>query len=279
LVNYDKEIDCASEFVGLAKTSGIKPIQTWTCSSYKGQKLHNSQVAATSAHEFIHAVGLGHTFYKKGDLMCSLENGKQTCPGTFSKSSTPSSLNLAATAKLYGTDGFKNPNNNYVTRGMKFYLGDSSGPVSTTTTTKSTTTPQPKPVPPVTYSPKIKTYLELHVPEGVIREGDHVKIWGFIYWMDGNTSWGVPNSEITILDSRSYKNSEGLFPLIGKVEPIRYPGYFEVTWTAHKHSGNADFPGWDGKLSGWNLIASYPGDSKYESVGVSSKTFYVQEKP
>ena len=69
LVDYDKEIDCASEFVGLAEVTGVKPIQTWTCSSYQGVKRSNSDVAATSAHEFIHAVGLGHTFNKKDDLM------------------------------------------------------------------------------------------------------------------------------------------------------------------------------------------------------------------
>ncbi|MGI0063416.1 MAG: hypothetical protein ACREAL_00890 [Nitrosopumilaceae archaeon] len=147
IVNYDKEIDCASEFIGLAYVTGVKPIQTWTCSSYRGVKLSNSDVAATSAHEFIHAVGLGHTFGLSGDLMCSSENGQATCPNSYSKSNTPSALNLAATVKLYGTDGFKNPNNS-VTYGTKFYAGDSISGVST-----SSIPVTPTPTPPSTQSP------------------------------------------------------------------------------------------------------------------------------
>jgi len=229
LVTPDNEIDCSKgTTLGWAYIwqHPQKPIQTWVCSSNFGQKYSNSIVEATSAHEYIHAVGLGHTFNKPGDLMCSTENGKATCPSSSHWSKTPSALNLAATAKLYGTDGFKNPNNK-ISYKTKFTMSEFMNG-------NYLNTDQPKTTPTTTYSPKIKTYLELHVPEGVIREGDVVKIWGFLYWMDGNTSWGVPNSEITIMDSRSYKDSKGLFPLIGKVEPIRYPGYFEVMWTVEK---------------------------------------------
>jgi len=142
--------------------------------------------------------------------------------------------------------------------------------------------------------PKIKTYLELHVPEGkVIHEGDVVTIWGFLYWMDDNTSYGVPNSIITILDSGI--TDEGLLPLIGDVEPIREPGYFELHWKTlprcmwegikdqsnriedcGKHTGSTDS---QFKLENWNLNAIYPGDSKYEPVEVKAKTFYVKVTP
>ena len=43
--------------------------------------------------------------------MCSRENGVPTCSSEIQRSYTPSSLNLKTVAKIYGTDGFKNPNN------------------------------------------------------------------------------------------------------------------------------------------------------------------------
>jgi len=78
--------------------------------------------------------------------MCSIENGKATCPDIYSRSKTPSNLNLAATAKLYGTDGFKNPNNR-ITYGSKFFAEDNIG---------STSSPFPTPKPP-TITPKPPT--------------------------------------------------------------------------------------------------------------------------
>ena len=90
----------------------VIPVQTHVCSTYQGEKRPNQDVARTAGHEFIHAMGLGHTFNKSGDVMCSRENGVPTCRPGITKSFTPSSLNLGAVAQMYGTDGFKNPNNN-----------------------------------------------------------------------------------------------------------------------------------------------------------------------
>ena len=87
------------------------PIQTHVCSESGGEKRSNQGVARTAGHEFIHAMGLGHTFNKPGDVMCSVEDTGPTCVPDISRSTTPSSLNLGAVAQIYGTDGFTNPNN------------------------------------------------------------------------------------------------------------------------------------------------------------------------
>ena len=101
--------------LGWAYTHAPKPVPTVVCSL---AGLTDAQVAATAVHEFIHAIGVGHTFNIPGDLLCSVEEGYgQTCPGMFVKSTIPSGLNLAAVAAAYGTDGFQNPNNP-VTRGQ-----------------------------------------------------------------------------------------------------------------------------------------------------------------
>jgi hypothetical protein len=54
-------------------------------------------------------MGLGHAFNKDGDLMCSIEGGKDTC-SYYNKVRTPTDFNLVAVAKLYGKDGYKVPN-------------------------------------------------------------------------------------------------------------------------------------------------------------------------
>ena len=86
------------------------PVQTTVCSTYGGERRSDADVSATAAHEFIHAVGLGHAFNKAGDMMCSAEDGVPTCDRLDSKQKTPSGLNLEAIAQLYGADGFRNPN-------------------------------------------------------------------------------------------------------------------------------------------------------------------------
>jgi hypothetical protein len=131
IVTADEDINCLSEYSGWAIIwkSPPKPVQTQVCTT-------SSDIGATAAHEFIHAMGLGHAFNKKGDLMCSAELvGGQwvpTCPSSFSRSSQPSDFNLAATGFLYNLDGFKNPNNR-VSYESKFtvsdYLGGNTNPI------------------------------------------------------------------------------------------------------------------------------------------------------
>ena len=121
------------------------PVQTHVCSTHDGERRSNVDVGATAAHEFIHAVGLGHTFNKYGDFMCSEENGIPTCNGLRDKSKTPSSLNLAAVARIYGTDGFIGPNN-YVEFGEKFQYDSNDNNAGMDFTYR----PSPSPVPPVT---------------------------------------------------------------------------------------------------------------------------------
>lgn len=128
LVNHDDHQECFFEYAGIAY--GVVtpypelPIQTFVCSTSRGVKLSGTDVSATAGHEFIHAMGLGHTFNKPSDLMCSVENGVPTCPYSYYESSTPSVLNLEAIRNIYGSDGFSTPNSN-VKFLSKFRLGDS----------------------------------------------------------------------------------------------------------------------------------------------------------
>ncbi len=116
MVTPDMESGCNYDFGGYAKVGSnpIRPTQTVVCIGSQGKPTDTSFVSATATHEFAHAMGLGHTWNKRGDLMCSYEDldGKRvyTCPSAPSKSKTPSDLDLAAMANLYGQDGFKNPN-------------------------------------------------------------------------------------------------------------------------------------------------------------------------
>ena len=128
IVDHDDHQECVHEFYGWAyiKPTPIFPVQTYVCSTSLGVTRSNAGVVATAGHEFIHAMGLGHTFGRAGDLMCSKENGKLTCPNLSSKSRVPSDLNLSAIAKIYGRDGYQVPNNNVEFR-SKFHPGDPIG--------------------------------------------------------------------------------------------------------------------------------------------------------
>ena len=131
LVTRDDNSECWDRYtgngaLGWAYYTEPKPVPTTVC-SLDGQT--NEEIGATAAHEFVHAIGLGHTFNIPGDLMCSVEDSYgKTCPGgTGPKSTTFSALNLAALAAIYGTDGFQNPNN-HIERGTKFDLNGITAP-------------------------------------------------------------------------------------------------------------------------------------------------------
>ena len=140
LVTPEQDARCETDYWGWALISDstpVGPVQTHVCSSVQGQKRGNADVARTAAHEFIHAVGLGHAFGIRGDLMCSEEDNVPTCP-SGSKSRTPSALNLDAVVHIYGTDGFKNPNNRFPYE-SKFYAGDAGGSADPSTPETGTT--------------------------------------------------------------------------------------------------------------------------------------------
>lgn len=143
LVTPEQDYGCNYDYYGISYPSTNKPVQTSVCISSNGQKRDSVGVSATAAHEFIHAVGLGHAWNKQGDLMCSGEtkNGKliYTCPNyNAGKSKTPSDLNLAGVMNLYNADGFKNPNLK-VTYGTKISLDSNA---EKKITPKTTTTSQ-----------------------------------------------------------------------------------------------------------------------------------------
>ena len=115
LVSPENDAGCLDEYTGWAQVSGDPqrpvPVQTVVCTAGQWGPVTETDAAATAAHEFIHAMGLGHTFNKPGDLMCSIEQGLPTCSTIASEETAPSDLNAAAVAEMYGTDGFANPNN------------------------------------------------------------------------------------------------------------------------------------------------------------------------
>lgn len=111
IATYDSHAPCYADYYGVSYPSQERPVQAIVCSTSEGERRPDADVSATAAHEFIHAVGLGHAFNKTGDMMCSAENGVPTCDRLESRAKTPSAFSLAAVARMYGADGFKNPNN------------------------------------------------------------------------------------------------------------------------------------------------------------------------
>ena len=132
LVTRDDDSGCNYDMyggvLGWASINMPKPVPTTVC-SYDHRT--NIEIGATAVHEFVHAIGLGHTFNLPGDLMCSYEDDYGlTCPNdTGFKSATFSDLNLAAIAAIYGQDGYTNPNN-HIVWGERFGV-EQSGPPAT----------------------------------------------------------------------------------------------------------------------------------------------------
>ena len=140
LITPDQRTKCERDtlrgWAPVHRSSPTETVSTHVCSSSSSQKRSNAEVGATAAHEFIHAMGLGHTFGIDGDLMCSVEAAGPTCPFFIPKSKVPSALNLDAVAEIYGIDGFKDPNNQFEYK-YKFYAverdsGSEAGPVGGT---------------------------------------------------------------------------------------------------------------------------------------------------
>jgi len=165
--------------IGLAKISElfrIKPINTVVCLEF-GRSYEI--VFGTAAHEFIHAMGLGHAFNSNEDLMCSSENGKPTCPDAKNMYNFPSDFNVVAIAELYGKDGFKNPNNKVVRENPFFTWSDylNSG-FANTAQPKPTPTPQPQPTTP---QPQLPVYVSISTDKGTYQDGDTIVVTGKVY--------------------------------------------------------------------------------------------------
>ncbi|MDA8000147.1 MAG: hypothetical protein MPL62_02450 [Alphaproteobacteria bacterium] len=123
--------EACKDWGGLAWPSTKKPIQSKVCSQDgSGRDMPSSEISRIAMHEFIHTIGLGHTFgaFKQRDLMCSIDSDtlKPTCRSEARGTGKPSQLNLDAIVRLYGADGYKNPNYNVAYK-QKFQLGDTYG--------------------------------------------------------------------------------------------------------------------------------------------------------
>jgi len=161
VVTRDEVVGCDTEFGGVAYLAYGKdgsgafypstPINTIVCTNNYGVFRSTSSLAGTSAHEFIHAIGLGHTFNKPNDLMCSFEyvNGQKidTCSSSYNKSNMPSDFNLAAVKKLYKEDGWKNPNFQVYSYGEKLTADQYMNFEYSLPVTPITSTPEPEPTP------------------------------------------------------------------------------------------------------------------------------------
>jgi hypothetical protein len=78
------------------------------------QAVSHQEIYSTVLHEFGHALGLGHAHNLNGDLMCSTELTNQpsvTCEPYSVLNVKPSKFDINALLYIYGTDGFKEPNN------------------------------------------------------------------------------------------------------------------------------------------------------------------------
>ena len=132
LASPEKDAGCLDEYAGWAQVSGDPqrpaPVQTAVCTAGQWGPVTKADAAATAAHEFIHAMGLGHAFNKPGDLMCSIEQGLPTCAAIASEETAPSDLNAAAVAEMYGTDGFANPNNPVPYKSRLYDVGAARAP-------------------------------------------------------------------------------------------------------------------------------------------------------
>jgi len=112
IVTSDDDDYCNDVFGWAPVSPKALPIQINVCSTHDNHLRASSDVMRTATHEFAHAVGMGHTFNKKNDMMCSVENSRETCPGTYAnKAQRPSWLVLDAMAALYRSDGYSVPNN------------------------------------------------------------------------------------------------------------------------------------------------------------------------
>jgi len=101
-------------------------------------------VYQTSMHEFIHALGLGHTWNGKGDMICSAQQMEgqwiYTCDenarDVYPDDNRPTNFNVDAIIHMYGKDGFAAPNPGLVEHCFA-YLNDMTTPGSNNFTSTS----------------------------------------------------------------------------------------------------------------------------------------------
>ena len=218
LVTRDDDSRCG-DWWGWAFTTHPKPVPTVVC-SVDGRT--NEGVAATAAHEFIHAIGVGHTFNIRGDMMCSVEEGAPTCPAS-SRSSRASGLNLAAIVAVYGTDGFQNPNNR-ITRGERLTLADyqSGNHLS--------------PSPNQGLSAIEHNTGEIHADQEQYRPGEGILLDGFyLDAYDGSSTVVVTDPYGDAVDALPIDVADGWF------EAYFYGYYLPGTYAAWLYDGRGEF--------------------------------------
>jgi tetratricopeptide (TPR) repeat protein len=101
-------------------------VYSYAFTSCAGIELPHEVVYSTVLHELAHDLGLGHAYYKNGDLMCSGEKDKHehqfiTCEASQQLKEVPSDLNIQGLLYRYGADGFDTPNKKLKGEEPRFY--------------------------------------------------------------------------------------------------------------------------------------------------------------
>ena len=200
LVTPERHEKCERDILGWAVLVGRLPptdtVQTYVCSSSPNKKYSSEEVAGTAAHEFIHAMGLGHAFNIDGDLMCSVEAAGPTCPFNAKGSNIPSVSDLDAVEAIYGSDGFQNPNNRF-DYGHKFYAEYEAGAAGETG-------PAPVPPDPSTVETDAAGFQEFRTPEFSIRYPSHWGVDDEAVDLGANPgAWGSATSLVEFYDEAS----------------------------------------------------------------------------
>ena len=100
-------------------------VYSYAYTSCMGVELPHEYVHSTVLHEFGHDLGLGHAYFKDGDLMCSGEKDKHEHPIiTCSRkelNKDPTELDIEGILYRYGVDGFDTPNKKLKGQEPRFY--------------------------------------------------------------------------------------------------------------------------------------------------------------
>lgn len=252
LVTSHEDEGCGVDYAGWALPTRSKPVQTVVCSLADST---NEDIGATAMHEFIHAVGVGHTFNIRGDLLCSVEDGGPTCPDLYSRSNEPSSLNLAAIVATYGTDGFTNPNN-WVSYRERFTVGDYQNQ-------RHLESPDPN-------YPIAGSYTgSIHADQARYEPGETILVNGF-YWQpyDGQSRIIITGPNGGTVDELSvsvvgdfFEARIGGYDLPGAYAASLYDsrGWFVTSTTFHVVDGTADAESYAGFIY-TDYIWYYPGE-------------------
>ena len=112
LSSIDDSVACGYNHILQRKKSEFTSNEVFTSSRC-------GDVYKSTMHEFLHSLGLGHTWHEVDDMMCSTEwflgTNKWTCDNDvdpYNDHNKPTEFNVRALVHTYGNNGFQEPNAN-----------------------------------------------------------------------------------------------------------------------------------------------------------------------